>query len=61
MSLTEPSLRRLKPVRLTDIPVDVRCRAAQQAAKTCKDGEEAQALLAAALMPSETVYWVKAA
>lgn len=57
MSLTAPSARRLKPVRLTDIPLETRFKAAVREAKH-SDAEEAQALFAAALMPSRTVYYV---
>lgn len=60
MPLTEPSARRRKPVRLTDLPLDVRYRAAVLAAKHA-DPEEAKALLAAAITPSATVYYVAAA
>jgi hypothetical protein len=58
MPLTEPSARRLRPVRLTDVPLEQRIAAAHQALKGCKDGDEAQALLAAALTPSDKVYFV---
>lgn len=61
MSLTEPSARRLRPVKLTDIPLQVRYHAAVMAAKHTHDPEEAKALLAAAITPSQTVYWVAAA
>lgn len=60
MPLTEPSARRFKPVRLTDLPLDVRYRVAVIAAKHVGP-EEAKALLAAAINPSETVYYVAAA
>ena len=58
MAVTEPSARRLTPVRLTDIPLAVRCAAAQREARHAKSQAEAADLLAAALSPSETVYWV---
>lgn len=58
MSLTEPSARRLKPVRLTDIPLAVRYHAAVVAAKRARNPEEAQELFAAALSPSDKVYFV---
>lgn len=50
----------LIPVRLTDIPIDERCRAAQVASRQARDEQETMSLLAAALDPSERVYWVRA-
>lgn len=58
MALTEPSLRRLRPVRLTDIPVDQRIRAALHCARYAHTPDDAEELLAAALSPSQTVYYV---
>lgn len=60
MSLTDPSARRLTPVRLTDIPPQLRLRAAHQLLKGVKDGDEAQELLAAAISPSDRTYYVRA-
>lgn len=58
MAATEPSKRRSVPVRLTEIPFDVRVRAAREAARSAKSDQERQALLTAALLPSETVFYV---
>lgn len=58
MPATDPSKRRSVPVRLTEIPVDVRVRAAREAARSAKTDSERAALLAAALLPSETVFYV---
>lgn len=57
MALTEPSARRLRPVRLTDIPLEVRLKAANEIVRRL-DSEEPKALLAAALAPSDKVYFV---
>lgn len=58
MALTEPSARRLRPVRLSDIPLELRLNAANQIVRHMRDGDEAQELLAAALAPSDKVYFV---
>lgn len=56
MSLTEPSLERLLPVRLTEIRTEVRLRAAQRVAEiNPADGAEC---LYVALNPSDQVYYV---
>lgn len=59
MTLRAPSTTRPLPVRLCDIPLSVRAHAAQQAARTA-DQEERTSLLAAALNPSDTTYYVQA-
>lgn len=59
MAVTEPSARRLRPVRLTDIPLEIRYAAAQREARHAASADERADLLAAALDPSDTVYWVK--
>lgn len=56
MPLTDPSLRRTRPVRLTEIPIEQRLKAVQQALRSYPDA--GQELLAAALMPSDTLYYV---
>lgn len=58
MPLTEPSARRLRPVRLTDIPLEQRMKAAHSLLRGITDGTEAQELLAVALEPSDKVYFV---
>lgn len=51
----------LRAVKLTEIPVADRLRAARVAARTlAHDGEETTDLLAAALFPSDKTYWVRA-
>lgn len=57
MGLTEPTKRRKIPVKLIDVPLGVRCRAARQECQHATP-EEAQALLAAAVRPSDTTYYV---
>jgi hypothetical protein len=44
------------PIRLTDIPIGERFRAARIAAKQYPDDKEA--LIHAAAFPSTTIYWV---
>lgn len=58
MSATERSKRRTVPVRLSEIPVDVRLRAAQREARHARTPAERDSLIAAALAPSETVFYV---
>lgn len=50
--------RRCKPVRLTDIPEQTRLAAARVAVRTEVDPNERQAILFAALFPSDTVYFI---
>lgn len=50
--------RRTVPIRLCDLPEEVRMTGARQAIKHEPDVEERQAILLAALFPSRTVYWV---
>jgi hypothetical protein len=59
VTLTTPTRTRTLPVRLSDIPLAVRAHAAQQAAKRVDQAERTD-LLAAALKPSDTVYFVHA-
>lgn len=58
--LAVPTDRRCIPVRLTDVPVDVRLGAARQVSANELDHGEKLALLHAALFPSDTVYFVAA-
>lgn len=55
--LQPPDRRRSHPVRLVDIPVEVRLAAARSVDGTA---DERQEVLAAALFPSDTVYWIAA-
>lgn len=57
MTLRTPTTTRTLPVRLCDIPLNVRAHAAQQVAKTADPDTRAD-LLAAALAPSEETYYV---
>ena len=51
----------LRAVKLTDIPLDQRMSAARYAARQlCVDEAEAESILYAALLPSDTIYWVRA-
>lgn len=55
-----PDRRRIVPVRLTEIPLDRRLRAAHEAIKTAADARERAEILLAAAHPSDRVYWVAA-
>lgn len=61
MALSQPDERRMHPVRLTDIPIQDRLAAAVDCAKRARDDDERADLIAAALDPSPTVYWIEAA
>ncbi len=50
--------RRTVPVRLCDLPEEIRMTAARQACRVEPDPDERVAILLAALFPSRTVYWV---
>lgn len=54
--LAAPSDRRWKPVRLCDVPAEVRIKAARRLADVYPS--EAGDILAAAVWPSRTVYYV---
>lgn len=58
MTLQEPSSRRFVPVRLCDVPEDVRLRGARQACKAESDPDTKAGILLAAVMPSSRVYYV---
>lgn len=49
----------LTAVRLTEIPFSQRMSAARIAAKDCHTPKEALEVLAAAIGPSEKVYWIR--
>lgn len=51
--------RRLVPVVLTQLPLDTRLAGARAAMRLEPDPEEKLAILAAALNPSPTVYWIE--
>jgi hypothetical protein len=55
---SEPSRRRCIPVRLCDLPVDVRMAGAREANRVEPGLQERQEILIAALLPSETTYWI---
>lgn len=57
-SLGSRSRRRSCPVRLSEIPLEVRLHAALTEARRCKTPAERLSLMAAALHPSEQVYYV---
>lgn len=48
----------LIPVRLTEIPLEVRCAAARREGAEATD-EERASLLVVALFPSEKIYWIR--
>lgn len=58
MAASQPSKRRRVPVRLTDVPIEVRLRAARAESRNAKSDREREALIAAALSPDETVFYV---
>lgn len=58
MSLTDRSNRRCVPVRLTDLPLDVRIAAYRVAMRYARTPEECMELAMAAAKPSDTIYWV---
>lgn len=51
----------LVPVKLTEVPLKDRMRAARREAEFCATDEERAELLAAALCPSEKIYWIRGA
>ncbi len=52
-----PRDKHLVPVRLSEVPATVRCAAAQREARYVPESERLE-LLAAAVAPSDRVYWV---
>ena len=52
-----PDTRRRCPVRLSDVPVEVRLYAARS---IDGDADERRDILMAALFPSDTIYWIAA-
>lgn len=58
MAATEPSKRRRVAVRLSDVPVEVRLEAARRESRSARTPAERDALIAAALAPSSTVFYV---
>ncbi len=58
--LTSATSRRIRPVRLTDIPVEERMKAAYQAMRHEDDMNARADIFLAALDPSDTVYYVAA-
>lgn len=55
---SEPSIRRTLPVRLCDLPESVLIAGANEACRREHGDLERQELLVAALLPSDTVYWL---
>lgn len=56
----QPDRRRRIPVRLTEIPLERRVEAAHESCRIERGDWERQAILMAAIAPSENVYWVAA-
>lgn len=56
--LTNPSSRRCVPIRLCDIPENVRMIAARKVCQREGDPEARLAIIAAAVWPSERVYFI---
>lgn len=55
---SQPSVRRTLPVRLSEIREDIRLQAAYEANRIEQGDFERHEILLAALMPSDTVYWL---
>jgi hypothetical protein len=53
-----PTARRTLPVRLSDLPLEVRLTGAREANRVERGDVERTEILLAALEPSETVYWL---
>lgn len=53
-----PSERRRIAVRLIDVPIELRLKAAREECRHAKTDRERDELLAAALAPKETVFYV---
>jgi hypothetical protein len=60
LTSSESDRRRIRPVRLCDIDLDRRLRAAREVSQEERDDQAKLELLHAALFPSDTVYWVAA-
>lgn len=58
MAASEPSERRRIPIRLLDVPVEVRVRAARDLVRECKTQRERDDLMVAALTPSDQTFYV---
>jgi hypothetical protein len=58
MPASNPSPRRRVPVRLLDVPLELRLKAAREVCRHVKTERERDDLLAAALVPKETVFYV---
>lgn len=58
--LTRRSDRRHVPVRLCDIPAEIRMSAAQKACRREPDPDTRSEIVAAAVYPSDTVYYIAA-
>lgn len=55
-----PDRRRRVPVRLIDVSLDKRMAGAEEACKYEDDGEMRNPIVAAAIWPSDTTYWIAA-
>lgn len=58
MPASERSARRRVPVRLRDVPLEDRLRAARAECRNAKTDGEREALIAAALDPRDEVFYV---
>lgn len=52
------AIRLCVPIRLVDLPLDIRLEGAREAARVEPDPDERNEILLAAIMPSDRVYWV---
>lgn len=51
---------KLRPVRLTDVPLQVRLKGAREACRDESDQAMRVLILARAFAPSDTTYWIAA-
>jgi hypothetical protein len=55
---SDPSYRRRVPVRLVDVPLDLRLKAAREECRRAKTPGERDALMRAAVEPQSTTFYV---
>jgi hypothetical protein len=58
MAASDPSARRRLPVRLVDVPVELRLKAARELCRLAKTDRERAELIGAALAPSAATFYV---
>jgi hypothetical protein len=58
MAASDPSARRRIPVKLVDVPVELRLKAARELCRSAKTERERDELIGAALAPSGQVFYI---